>query len=413
METGDKDTRIPEQQETNILMILDGLFPPDDRVEKEAVSLMKEGFRVFILCLDYDEFPLREDYKGISVTRLRINRTFRNKIMATYLILPFYRIFWKRAIRKIIKARNIQIIHVHDLPLSDIAIKFKKSGNLKVVCDQHEYYSNWIARTAHYNTKIGKVVNMLSDWKKYEMKNLSAADLVVTVEEPLKKIYISGVRLDEKKIVVLPNTPNISIFNPDRKDEDINRKYRDNFVIFYAGTIDILRGINTIIEALPILRKTVPNLKFIFAGRFTEKYYNPVKYIEKLGVSDMTEYLGWIPIEMLPYYISASHICLHVPPATSTEVNNSVATKIYQYVLMNKPQIVGQAKLMKQFVEQNRIGLSIEESDPRDLAAKILLMHSSPALMEEFISNTKKIAPLYSWDATSRPFIEYYKTLRS
>ncbi|MGE5406677.1 MAG: glycosyltransferase, partial [Methanosarcina sp.] len=174
-----------------------------------------------------------------------------------------------------------------------------------------------------------------------------------------------------------------------------------------------LRGIDTIIEALPLLRAHIPGLKFIFAGRFRGKYYNPVELIEKLGVTDMTDYLGWVPLEKLPYYVAASHICLHVPPATSMEVNNSIATKIYQYVLMNKPIIVGQARMMREFVEGNRVGLSIKESDPADLAEKIKMLYTSASLRNEFIENAKKIAPKYSWEETSKPFIKSYKKLMS
>jgi glycosyltransferase involved in cell wall biosynthesis len=100
-----------------------------------------------------------------------------------------------------------------------------------------------------------------------------------------------------------------------------------------------------------------------------------------------------------------------VPPAGSEEVNNSIATKIYQYVLMNKPIIVGQAKLMRTFVEENGIGLSIMESDPADLAEKINLMYSSPDIVADFVENTKRIAPRYTWETTSEPFLDYYKTL--
>jgi glycosyltransferase involved in cell wall biosynthesis len=100
-----------------------------------------------------------------------------------------------------------------------------------------------------------------------------------------------------------------------------------------------------------------------------------------------------------------------VPPASSEEVNNSIATKIYQYVLMNKPVIVGQARMMRQFVEENGIGLSIRESDPEDLANKISIMYSSPDMVADFIGNTRKIAPHYTWETTSKSFLDYYKTL--
>jgi glycosyltransferase involved in cell wall biosynthesis len=395
----------------NILMILDGEFPTDDRVEKEALSLLSEGNKVYLLCLNWGKFAKSENYKGIEIVRININKSLRNKLQATYLILPFYRMIWKKAINDQITRYSVNIIHIHDLPLSDIAIKLRKKYPLKVVCDQHEFYSNWIVNTAHYNTFIGKIVKLFSNWAVYEKRNLLQADMVITVEEPLKEIYISKVGLDRKKVVALPNTPASSIFDTQMTDVSINEKYKNNYVLFYAGHLDILRGINTIIESLPLLKDSIPNLKFVFAGKFTKKYYDPLKYIETLGVSDLTDYLGWVPQARLPYYISASNICLHVPPAISTEVNSSIATKIYQYVLMNKPLIVGQAKLMKDFVETNRIGLVINDSDPQDLAEKILMLHSSPSLVDEFTANTKKIAPRYSWKTTSRPFIQYYQNL--
>lgn len=396
----------------NVLMILDEEFPPDDRVEKEAVSLIKAGNSVSLMCLNYGKLSDQEEIKGIFVNRLKINRTFRNKIMATYLVLPFYRIFWTRAIKKFLKTWPADVIHIHDLPLADIGIRLRKTHKIRVVCDQHEYYSNWIGNTAHYNTFIGKIVKFLSNWKEYERKNLSQADLVITVEEPLKEIYISKVGLDPEKMVVLPNTPTATVFDPLKKDEEICERYRNNFMIFYAGHIDILRGINTILESLPLLRDSIPNLKFVFAGEFTAKYYDPLGYIEKLGVTDLTDYLGWIPLTRIPYYIAASDICIHIPPAISLEVNSSIATKTYQYLLMNKPQIVGEAKLMKKFVEENRIGLSIRDNDPQDLAEKIKLLQSTPSLLKEFAENTRKLAPSYSWERTSGPFIEYYQKFK-
>ena len=395
-----------------ILMILDSEFPPDERVEKEAVSLINAGNTVSILCLNYGTQEREESYKGIHIHRLKINRTLRNKLLGTYLITPFYRIIWKRSILKLLAKFPAEIIHIHDLPLSDIGIRLRKSLGIKVVCDQHEYYSNWIVNTAHYNTFTGSIVKSLSNWKKYEKKNLNAADLVVTVEEPLRKIYLSEVGIRPEKIIVIPNTPSVSVFNHQQIDNDIIEKYRNNFMLFYAGHLDILRGIDTIIESLPLLRDSVPGLKFVFAGRFTSKYYNPIKLIEKLGVEDMTEYLGWKPLSILPSYIAASDVCLHVPPAISMEVNSTVATKIYQYIVMRKPVIVGEAVMMRKFVEDNRIGLSIKDSDSKDLAEKINFLFTKPDLLKEFSENAGKIASGYVWEETSKPLIEYYNKLK-
>lgn len=393
----------------NILMILDGEFPPDERVEKEAQSLISAGNRVFILCLNYGNFSPSENYRGIEIMRIGINRSLRNKLHATYLILPFYRMLWRRRIESQIKEKQIDVIHIHDLPLADIGTRLREKYNLKVVCDQHEFYSNWIVKTAHYNTFAGKIIRYLSNWVKYEKKYLTIADLVITVEKPLLELYVKTRNVDREKIIVLPNTPSKAVFNSDKIDPVIVNRYRNFFVLLYAGHIDILRGINTIIESLPILRKTIPNFKFVLAGKFNRVYYDPLEYSRQLGVEDMIEYHDWIPLNQLPSYIAASKACIHIPPAISHEVNNTVASKIYQNIVMNKATIVGQAEMMKNFVEKNKIGLSIEESDPRDLANKLILLYNDHELLKTFEDNTRHIAERYYWEVTSETFLERYK----
>jgi glycosyltransferase involved in cell wall biosynthesis len=130
-------------------------------------------------------------------------------------------------------------------------------------------------------------------------------------------------------------------------------------------------------------------------------------------VADICEFVGWVPLEDLPSYIAASKICLFVPPVSSEEINNTIVTKIYQYLLMHKPVIVGQARLMADFVEENRIGERIRESDSRDLADKIYKLYSSPDLMKEYSGNASKIAHMYTWEKTSVPFIEAYQNLKT
>ena len=44
-----------EEESMKIGMILDAKFPPDPRVENEAVSLINAGHEVFIFCLKYSD----------------------------------------------------------------------------------------------------------------------------------------------------------------------------------------------------------------------------------------------------------------------------------------------------------------------------------------------------------------------
>ena len=70
-------------------MLLDAVFPPDPRVENEAVSLIRAGHEVFLFCLNYDGQKAKEDWNGIEVRRYRAT-WFDYKMSALAYTFPFY-----------------------------------------------------------------------------------------------------------------------------------------------------------------------------------------------------------------------------------------------------------------------------------------------------------------------------------
>ncbi|MFO7844845.1 MAG: glycosyltransferase family 4 protein [Bacteroidales bacterium] len=389
-----------------ILMVLTEEFPPDDRVEKEALALIERGHEIIIACQTLKKIKRQEIYKKIIIERLYMSRLMY-KLSVAALIVPFYFTFWYNFLKRLHKKYQFDVVHVHDLPLTKVGNQLSRKYGLKLVCDQHEFYSNWIVHTAHMNKGIGKIINLLSNWKKYEKKYLKKADLVITIEEPLRKNYIEHAGIKPEKIILVPNTPSKKVFNEQNVKTSIKEKYKDNFVLFYAGGIDILRGINIIIESLPVIKKHIPEIKFIFAG-IIRKGCDPVKLAKKLKVEDNIEFLGWIDIQEIPSYINASDICLHVPPVIRDETNLTIATKIFQYIAMEKPVIVGQAKLMKKLVTENNLGLAIKDNDHKDLADKIIHLYNNPDVLQNFSYNCKKIKSQFIWEVTIKNLIQFY-----
>ena len=273
-------------------MTLEVDFPPDDRVEKEALSLIEAGHEVDIACYTFSGKPRFEFYKGIRIFRKPINK-FIYKSSAACLLIPVYFLFWKKFLNQLLKSDTYDAIHVHDLPLSKLAVQMAKKFKLKRVFDQHEYYSSWIVHTAHYRKGLGKIINYLSNWDKYEKKYLSKADIIITVEEPLRQDYIEKAGLDPAKIICVPNTPLEKVFNPKNVDREITKKYKGQFIMFYAGGLDRLRGLEIPLKALPRLRTAIPNLKIILAGRLS-KGFDLFGLAKELMVKDIIEYHPWI-----------------------------------------------------------------------------------------------------------------------
>ena len=391
-----------------VLMLLENEFPFDERVEKEALLLLTEGIQVHIACFTRKDRPPEEIYKKIIIHRLTITN-FQYKASAACLVFPLYFYQWEQFIKALNQQHRFDIFHVHDLPLSKPAYKISDKAGKKLVCDQHEYYSDWIIQTSHYNRSItGRIVKLFSHWKRYERKYLRKADLVITVEEPLREIYINNIGILPEKVLTLPNTPLRSFFREQSLQEDIVNNLASHFTLLYIGGIDILRGIDYVIKAVPTLKETIKTIKLVIIGPVYHGY-DPIKSAENLGISDYVEHIPWISLSEIPSYIAGSSVCFFTPPAQSYVINHTIATKIYQYIAMGKPVIVSRALMMKEFVEKNNIGISVDETKPEEFVEAVLKIYNNPEFKRQLSENALKVSENYFWENTSKSFVKAYK----
>lgn len=387
-------------------MTLESEFPPDERVEKEISSLLSAGFEVCIATYTFGERKEEESCNGYTIYRKKIP-VWLYKCSAPSLILPFYFWFWERFLDGILKKGKFGFIHVHDLPLSRTAYNLARKYKLRLICDQHEYYSNWIVRTRHYNTLPGKIIRKLSHWGSYEKKYLTLADRVITVSESLRDVYIRELNLTSGKVINLPNTTELSVFNEQNVDKAISQKYTGRFVLFYAGGLDHLRGIEFICETISVLKMEFPEILFVVAGK-ENRSFSMEEMIRKYSIRDNVDFVGWMPRSQLASYLYASHVCLFLPKADNDEINNTIVTKIYQYTAMGKPIVVSEARMMKAFVEENGLGFSVRYGDVGHFCTVIRNIHDTPELSNEIRKRTSSVLPLISWEETSRDFLDNY-----
>ncbi len=392
-----------------VLMVLESEFPPDERVEKEIATLIQHGFSLCIAAYTFTGRPEEESFRGYTIYRRSISR-WLYKSSAAALLHPFYFMFWRRFLKDILTKSKFDVIHVHDLPLSSVARGLARKFRLKLVCDQHEYYSNWIVRTRHLNTPKGKIIRLLSNWKRFEKRNLQRADLVLTVEDSLRKVYIEKVGLPPHKIITVPNTPGFEVFNPDQRDPVIAEKYRNRFVLFYAGGLDHLRGIEFIVSSLSRLKQHIPGVLFLVAGKENRSFSMP-EIIESYAAEDLVDFIGWVPLHQLSAYMAVADVCLFLPRADNLEINNTIVTKIYQYMSMGKPIIVSEARRMKEFVESNGLGYSVPYGDTEALCSAVLTVYENPGISREIFGKGTRMAHTYSWEYTSKELVAAYQKL--
>ena len=99
-------------------MILDKEFPPDSRVENEAVSLIKNGFEVYLFCLNFNNQKAFEVINGINVIRFEFKRIFYKKLSPLAYSIPLYHNLLKAKIKSFIDSNKFDILHIHDMVIA-------------------------------------------------------------------------------------------------------------------------------------------------------------------------------------------------------------------------------------------------------------------------------------------------------
>ena len=391
-------------------MILDAPFPPDPRVENEAVSLVENGHEVFLFCLKYANEKASDTINGIQVKRYSSN-TFEYKLSALAYTIPLYSVIMQKKIAKFIKETNIEALHIHDMRIAGAVYKVNVNLNLPVVLDLHDNMPEVMKLYPHLQKFPGKYLISPKKWKQKEEEFIKKANKVIAVSPEFIETLAVRLPLEKDKLVLVPNTIRKTFFEDYKVNETIIKKYQSNFVILYLGDTHLRRGIQTAITALLKLKDTIPEIKLVIVGKNTSDIILR-KQVKDLQLEQFVDFEGWQNVSLFQSYILASEICIS-PLHRNLQHDVAYANKIFQYMSLAKPLLVSDAIAQKKLVEKVACGLVHKERDSKDFSNKVLALYKSkPLRMELGESGRKFIQNEFSWEQTSKNLINLYNNMQ-
>jgi len=394
----------------NVLMILsDYDFPPDIRVEKEAKTLIANNHRLFLICTDYSGNPEKEEVQGITV--FRIPSLFKNKrvlwffssfLLIRYILLPL-------KILSICYNHKIHVFHVHDLPFALPSIILAKILGKKVIFDMHENYPEMI----EYSLKKQKNIFFryishikISTYKLEEFLSLKLVDRIICIVEEQREIITKKGAKDKKIIVVL----NVIDFD-ELKNLSIDKKEGvDKFLIIYVGGFSFHRGLETLVNAAPIVVRDIPKALFILIGKGAAE--NDLKDLTAdLNMKDKVVFMGWLPFEKAMEYVIESDVCA-IPYIRTIQTEFSLPYKLTQYMYFSKPVITSDVKSLKRIMEETKAGITFHAGDHVDLAKKIVYLYRNKEFKDKLGKNGRKaVEEKYNWNMEEKNLIDLYEYL--
>ena len=390
-------------------MILDAPFPPDPRVENEAVSLVENGHEVFLFCLKYADEKASDIINGIQVKRYSSN-TFEYKLSALAYTIPLYSVIMQKKIAKFIRETNIEALHIHDMRIAGAVYKVNVNFNLPVVLDLHDNIPEVMKLYPHLQKFPGKHLISPKKWKQKEEEFIKKANKVIAVSPEFIETLALRLPLEKDKLVLVPNTIRKTFFEDYKVNETIIKKYKSNFVILYLGDTHLRRGIQTAIAALVKLKDTIPEIKLVIVGKNTTDIILR-KQVSNLQLEQFVDFEGWQNVSLFQSYILASEICIS-PLHRNLQHDVAYANKIFQYMSFAKPLLVSDAIAQRKLVEKVACGLVHKERDSKDFSNKVLALYKNKPLRIALGESGKKfVQNEFSWEETSKKLINLYNNM--
>ena len=390
-------------------MILDAPFPPDPRVENEAVSLVENGHEVFLFCLKYADEKSSDIINGIQVKRYSSN-TFEYKLSALAYTIPLYSVIMQKKIAKFIRETNIEALHIHDMRIAGAVYKVNVNFNLPVVLDLHDNIPEVMKLYPHLQKFPGKHLISPKKWKQKEEEFIKKANKVIAVSPEFIETLAVRLPLEKDKLVLVPNTIRKTFFEYYKVNETIIKKYKSKFVILYLGDTHLRRGIQTAITALVKLKDTIPEIKLVIVGKNTTDIILR-KQVSNLQLEQFVDFEGWQNVSLFQSYILASEICIS-PLHRNLQHDVAYANKIFQYMSFAKPLLVSDAIAQRKLVEKVACGLVHKERDSKDFSNKVLALYKNKPLRIALGESGKKfVQNEFSWEETSKKLINLYNNM--
>ncbi|GAB6282544.1 MAG: glycosyltransferase family 4 protein [Ignavibacterium sp.] len=250
--------------------------------------------------------------------------------------------------------------------LKEFCIKNK----IDIIHTHHRYpelLAHYVSRKSNIKT-ITTVHSLLNSYKSLSFKS----DEIIAVSNAVKNNIISNYDIPENKIEVMYNlidekyfNQNIISMNKDILENDIlklkNQFYipLNNKVIFFAGRINKIKGIDILINAFKKLNKEYSNLSLLLIGEILDAQFNEknlkqipnIIYLQPQKDIDIFYYLS--DIIVLPSRVESFPLIM-------------LEAGIFQ-----KPFIGSKTGGVAEFIEHNHQGLLFESENVNELSNTI------------------------------------------
>ncbi|MGN6267675.1 MAG: glycosyltransferase family 4 protein [Ginsengibacter sp.] len=322
-------------------------------------------------------------------------KQMNDKGIKTSLVLASSKVSFLLAMRKIfhyIKANNIRVVHSHLFSADLIAVLVKKIyfKKLVILSTKHGYEEKYLLQYGLGNKKINK--NLYYFISRAVIRSI---DHQLAVSDSLSKMYAS-LKLVIDKMASIGH--GISL----QKSTEAPVSLDGNPNIIIVGRLSEIKGHTYLLQALPQVIKTFPELKLIILGHGPLKD-KLIKQADKLQIQDRIEFIGFANPQR--YFPQCQLVVV-------TSLYESFGLVYIESFASRIPVVAFKTETASEIMEDNETGILVEKGNVQQLAEKIIDLLSNRDKREQIVENAyKKFEIYYNAERMAKETAEWYRAV--
>jgi glycosyltransferase involved in cell wall biosynthesis len=369
-----------------VCVIREHYVPQDSRVAREVAALAALGHDVDVICLRDRGQPRVERSPGITIWRVPLRHS-RGRQAARYVFE--YGSFFVLAgglVTLLHARRRYRLVQVNSLPDALVfAAAVPRLLGARVLLDLQECMPEFFA------TKFGvdlthPAVRLIA---RVEQASIRFAHRVITPTRQMRDAFVARGARPGKLTVVM-----------DGADQDVFRPAGsagtpDGFVLVTHGTVEPHYGIDTVVEAVALLRDELPGLRLEVYGDGSD-----LPRLRRLavdaGVADRVWFSGgFVPVDDLVAGIARADVGV-VAMRRDAFRDVTLAGKMFDFIAMGKPVVSSRTRAVEQTFDPSSVAL-FESGDAADLARVVRELAGDPQRRRRMAHRAAEVAQEYQW----------------
>lgn len=271
---------------------------------------------------------------------------------------------------------------------------FKKKGKL------------WILETnapLFIEAKSDRNAIVLNSIAKYfEIQAYQNCDVLVCISDNLKEIIVEHADISPRKVIVIPNGVDVSIFDPSIVQPI---RYFSSFTIGFVGNLASWQGVGLLLDVFRDIRQEDFDINLVIVGDGPLKQEMEEK-VNQFNLNKYVKFTGFVPQQKVPEYIAGFDIGYTGQTQRTESRMYCSPIKLYEYMAMGIPAIASDYEDTRRVITDGS-GYLFKIEDSEDLKRVIMNAYQDKKNLSQMgVKARDEIILHHSWDARVMKLIE-------